>query len=352
MKYIIRISLVLLSLFLLLSCSSDHQLLPDETQQIQFQSGVSPTRGAAVTAIPDGGAFGVLGYCKINGQDGTSDWDIKKVLATPDVFYNKPVRYEAALGLCTYDDLVPWSNEKQDKYTFFAYYPYNAVNAEGVGNPFSLSKQTHQGAPIITYTQPFAGASTTANLDETLCQDVLWSRVENHQSPMGHVPFSFKHLLTSIDVAFNNYNSTADIDVRQVFLRGSYPKTMALNADDATYTTTGNFKGQFTLRQKKFTIAPNAHTGMTLVPLDNQVFFIAEAEGTSNDLDLVLQIKNANEKDNFVTKTFSLRGYDFNPGIRNTVCLNVIGDLCTVSVVQADRWETGIEPDKDDVLFE
>lgn len=258
---------------------------PDATRSVVFGvPGVSVETRAATDGFydrfPDGGSFGVFGYClaqevidgnknKINFSSGSSPWGSKNELCRPRVFNNVEVTYTAAAG-CVYDSPVKWyrdgaaqgqtgiaadeaeggvlSGTDDYLYSFFAYYPY--AGQEASYRPFVFARPASDadaGAPKFSFSMPFESGGATnfsEKLDETKTPDAMFAVDYNHRKTEGQVSFSFSHLLTGLGFRVNNYSQTAesggtgsgagkDLYIYSIRLTGDFYRSVSVDLSNA-----------------------------------------------------------------------------------------------------------------------
>lgn len=270
-KYLLGVAALPL---LLASCSKDELDMdaaqPDAARYITFGAPgftveTDMTRAATdgfLDAFPEGGSFGVLGYCLprspmnnsvIQYQSGSAVWGSKNNNAVPDVLCKRKVTYQN--GTCTYTDPRRWYTDGDAQgqvegaqtgdvmtgtddysYTFFAYYPYDGESA-GTGGPaadsgyepFTFEKPkaeneatvnaaTDMGAPIMSFHMPFTAYSGSGTEESTYntslnpdkVPDPLVAYRPNVTRSDGRVQFAFSHVLTGLGFRVNNYSQTSE----------------------------------------------------------------------------------------------------------------------------------------------
>ncbi len=199
-------------------------------------------------ALPEGGSFGVMGYCVpytlvTSGGNisvsqvkdyfaGASKWENKNSLVIPDVFYKQKVTYEN--GVCRYTPVKPWYTQQQVNnpnirpenfyYSFFAYYPFD-------GNSFTVTPagSTDYGAPKITFTMPFAGGRLTTPLEHGDIPDAMLATQYDYQKVQGSVPFRFYHLLTALRFRINNYDDDRGLTIHSLTFSGQFYRSVTVD---------------------------------------------------------------------------------------------------------------------------
>ena len=199
-------------------------------------------------ALPEGGSFGVMGYCVpytlvTSGGDisvsqekdyfaGTSKWENKNSLVIPDVFYKQKVTYEN--GVCRYTPVKPWYTQQQVNnpnirpenfyYSFFAYYPFD-------GNFFTVApgRASDYGAPKITFTMPFENGSVTTSREHGNIPDAMLATQYDYQKAQGSVPFRFYHLLTALRFRINNYDDKRLLTIHSLTFSGQFYRSVTVD---------------------------------------------------------------------------------------------------------------------------
>lgn len=142
--------------------------------------------------------FSVMGYNweYINQND---VWTTVRAKAKPNVFYNQKITYNSSSNLHSYTPIKSWEGGK--KYAFFGYYP---SQDESAGTIDTISANTWEGTPYVTYTLP----SNPANM-----QDVMTAAVyDTDYKTSREVNMTFKHRLAAVDVQMVNLNNPYDVN--------------------------------------------------------------------------------------------------------------------------------------------
>ncbi len=134
----------------------------------------------ATVDYPVGASFGVLGYYTASGTFNAN----ATTGSLPNLMYNQKV--EKTAGGCVYSPPKYWSAVATDKYTFFAYSPYNSPGV-------TLSASTVKGNPGLTLTMTDK-ASATSDL-------ALAPIVPNITRAANPVQFTFTHVLCRVRFA-------------------------------------------------------------------------------------------------------------------------------------------------------
>ncbi len=187
-----------------LSSCSKNEVFQNEAENNAVSFGLyssNATRATVTdnTSIEDTG-FGVFGYFHDNGA---IDW----ASAKPNFMYDQEVEYSG--GAWTYSPVKYWSNDANDRYSFFGYAPYGntAIVATSANNA--------TGAPVITYTMP---------ADRTTAPDFVAGQVLN-TGEEASVTINMKHQLTRFGFSVNS--NIADDDSTVIVIK-------SINLDGAT----------------------------------------------------------------------------------------------------------------------
>lgn len=355
-RYLITIPL--LSVFALAGCQKTAvSVEPDySAKAITFAApGISyEVRSTALNAFPDGGVFGVYGYClpeDVNGNpDPTSGdviWQTKRVKNSPDVYFNVPVVRNGST--CSYitTGAKTWYQPDDYLYTFFAYYPYGEYST-GYTPVTTISTEDDYAEPSVRFEMPFSGGTIDQRRDHKLIPDVMMAA---QIDVLGYKPvrFTFHHALTALRFRVNNLNDKAGLTIHSITLRGTYYRSIDITLD-------GNYKLNDTDKYKGTHYLIDAATDVT--------------NGSSIDSETLLLICNTapvGDNDYIGSKDIRLViDYTFNgnrtqkeyerpasfapkSGTRYTAMLNFVGDTFVIQVVPEDTWETGCD---DDIKFE
>lgn len=169
---------------------------------MQFSTEVS-TRAQLATNMR-GKDFGVIGF----QYSSTTDWGTAKPTATPMTdFFDQKVSC-GSQGTCTYDvdgtkDGDQYKQWEENKYAFFAYYPYGREGIE-------LSNSSLSNTPYLTYTYPWADRTRVSVYDSTNDYGMydLMTAEDIDCDGSRNVKLDFKHRLFAIEILANNYNET------------------------------------------------------------------------------------------------------------------------------------------------
>lgn len=380
-RQLIRIS----ALAALLAAGCQQEELPGgngySSEAIVFTSPYTTTKSPNMRygSFEKGDKVGVLGYGPAwNGGNNyeESDWNTKKMFATPDVFYNQLLEY-ADGGLWNYNwtgtgnqgGLQPWADNENMKYAFFAYYPYaevtpsdnktNKGEIEGGKGTITLSNQQQTGDPIITYTLPFpAGGKETTDRDWKDVPDLMLSYVIDHTKNNGPVSLNFRHLFCAFEFEVNNYNE-APVTISSLSFNGEYfYRSVSLAGQNQDYEIgTDYYSGQFNIvtandqvqcdaakKDANGNVTPTTKKIIvtnTNDPVD--VLLIPDANGKitqQGKITVRISINNANAKTQELDS-----GISFQPGMRSIFSINIVGNDFIVQMRSDGAWEDGGDSD-------
>lgn len=333
---------------LLPGCNDSLSELTNEERYLSFTPEVTQTKAAMVNAFPENGKFGVIGFLYVrNGSapsSGESAWDTKKVLIKPEPdMYNREVTY--ANKTTSYENPKGWSDNANDKYTFFAYYPFQEG---GNGNGISITDTDNLGSPVLTYQLPYQANQLN---DYRSVPDVMIASKYDHQKKHGTVRFNFNHVLSCVDFAVNNLNTSNQIRLTSLLLEGTiYQKTQVIMEGlQQTPESPIESKFQFIPTGKLDVESTLAHQAVSVGERNkNYLLLIPQAQPTDWQVTVNWDLldKEGNElKDNQGNKrtgTYSQgigKSLTFLPGKKHTFTLNFLGDVCTI-IAQVGDWIT------------
>lgn len=246
---------------------------------IYFNTEVA-SRGTLITELK-GESFGVNAYI----YDDEVDWNTVKVQATPELFYQKEIKWDVN-GYYTYDDKKTWSADSL--YTFFGYYPYG-------NSSLTMSSDTYEGDPYLEYLLPTGD-------DVTQMVDVMTASVyDTDNSQSNYVGLTFKHRLVAMDVQARNFNDPEngeEVHIKITSLKMKFnnmkhngAKLMldaSLKKDSLYVADTTAWKPNYALVGNPITISPTdtstgeaqpvALTGTTYNPKTTLIFLPQEGE--------------------------------------------------------------------------
>lgn len=355
------------------------------------------TEGFIDGKLPGGASFGVLGYClaynpgttTYNANSGTSLWRIKSELCPPSVFYRQEVTMDATGDYATYGNPKRWytdganaelgnvelSNTDEYQYTFFAYYPFEGgftVVPEDAGTA---------GAPVITYSMPYAGDAGDVRDFDTRTPDPMLAVTYNVQRDRRMVDFNFFHITTGLGFQVNNYSQVGetvedegdggvDLVIYSIKLKGTFFRSVTANMAGAaveisydrgdTYTATyvlyDNPDGTVVPWQQdgsegSISLEPEKYVRLLSGDEKNGIF------GPKNDIQVLVDYQLGGNGRN-VERIDRPASFVPSPGTRYTAQLNWVNNAF-VLIMQPDNgdlWEDGEaadeKEDNDDVIFE
>lgn len=254
---------------------------------ISFSTRVD-TRAPMITEL-NGETFGVYGYKFPN----LTNWGTYKAGATPNLFYNLPVECTEE-GVCEYyadsntalegQELKEGKNviegqllwELSQRYSYFAYYPYAALNNETNYKPSQLTDEDNNpiyGTPYIEYTLPIAEESS---VDPDNMLDVMTAKVTDWSPSNGTVVrLEFNHRLFCIELNGHNFNSDDVVisnlsmkisgiryNTAKIYMDGTL-ETQPLSADDGSYININNVTFPMIGANERTTISASADVSLT-----------------------------------------------------------------------------------------
>ena len=398
-------ALCMTALLGLASCSQDEWPGGQESFDggIVFTSPYHLTRSDAMRygTFKGGDQVGVLGFCKAdnNGRDiSASPWDTKKPFCQPDVFYNQMLEYNAADNLWTYDwrgtgsvgGQHPWSENENNTYAFFAYYPYAEVTEsrgtfsglipEESGSTYEhrgtieLSADDATGDPTITYRMPFAntdGSSADTERDWTRVPDLMLAYSIDHVKADGAVKLNFRHLFCAFEFRVNNYNTTP-VNIRGLYVSGEgFYRSVSVTGQESGYTVPDDrsdlYSGRFNIISNRDGDEFTCPAGTEQKDDEGNVIEIVPAtvpitvdENSDDPVDLLF-IPDENGKltangyeSPSVTltvdgiqqnATMNLKEATFRPGVRSIFNINIVGNDIYLQVESDGTWEDGGDSD-------
>ena len=347
-----------------------------------------------------GDKVGVLGYCKASNQGtdySTSPWDTKKPFSTPDVFYNQELTYSGT-GSWDYSwsgtfdgegpvgKLHPWSQNENDTFSFFAYYPYaenGTITIDGINmGEIELSASNHRGDPTITYTMPFSGGNATSQSDWRRIPDFMLAYKTNHKRRDGSVNLNFRHLFCAFEFEINNYNEFPVI-VSDLYVRGGnretqegFYKSVTVVGQESGYSV-GNdvYIGEFQLiggastdgirceaaqwNADKTELTPTTmfvtvdHTAqgepISLLFIPNEYGKITNDNNESVELEVRITAADDSGFDFERVAPMNLETSTFQPGVRSIFSINIIGNDFYIQMRSDGSWE---DEGDSDIVFE
>lgn len=313
---------------------------------------------APIESFSDGDSFGVFGYClswtapndpRPNYASGPKNWDTKKALCTPNLFYNIPVTYNN--GTFDYDPLVKWYDNQDYLYSFFAYYPHNYC--------FKINTtESSFGAPKVTFSMPFdKNDDITEPLDDSKVPDAMATQTIDVSKSVGSVPLNFYHLLTGLNFQINNYNVIEDengqmkpgipVVIHSLKLKGIFYKSINIDFNSGYSYPDDTYTGTYTILDSDLTVE-----GLTSSMAGNKTLLLVSnlnktdiSDGYLGNIGLEIKYSFGGQP---VTKEFS-RPENFLPagGTIYTAQLNFIGEAFVLNFIvdNEQKWEDGGDSD-------
>ena len=374
---------IFIFLFLLAACEKT-DVNPEQTgREIRFAiSDVQvdvESKSGPIDRLPDGSAFGVLGYClaqtapndgTLNESTGSLPWDQKKTLCRPHLFYNQEVSYSG--GVCTYTPVQNWYGPVDYQYSFFAYYPYNdyftIITGENtLGAPkvkFSIPEIATGHTRTVQYiVSKGTGTVTTEQrefnvLDDSKVPDAMVAQSIDVTKAGGTVPLNFLHMLTGLNFQVNNYNVKEDengaqvpgdrVVVHSLVLAGKFYQSIEINFDSNYGYPDETFDGAYMIVDDGANIPINGLESVSKIG-DKTLLLVSnlgDSEGYIGDLTLEITYSFGSSQPK--TQSFS-RPENFMPagGTIYTAQLNFIGDSFVLNFIidNNTQWEDGGDSD-------
>ncbi len=358
------------------------------------------SRSTLKDALSPGDAFGVLGYCvpytvgtnTSSYNSASSRWELKKAQCPPDVFYKQKVTVQSNGCIYNYEgentinNPKYWYRQEHDtnnefnenvtadadnyKYSFIAYYPYEAVNGnyKNGEQPFVIDKPADKataGAPMLTFTMPQQGAGTTTEerenlrlnneLNHSITPDAMLSVLYDHTKNEGNVRFNFRHVLTALGVEINNF-SDFDLTIHSLKLEGTFYKKVAIDFTGSTVSWSmlpDRYSGYYSILKSDLELpAPDAGQGQTVMqspsPIGGEHIMLVSGAGIPFGEDVAIRINYTFGASGPVEKVIYRPG-TFIPqaGVKYITQLNFVGDAFVLQFVvdNSESWEDGSDSD-------
>ncbi len=343
-KFTIRFKWLPIALFIFSGCQQDEPEGNVDRMYIRFTPEEIATKALPKEVFAEGDKIGIIQYLYVieNGQkkDGTSPWSTKKARITPDQdFYNIQGIYNEKERLLDYGTSKAWSTVSEDKYTFFAYYPYS-----GSDKYISISGKEKVGAPFLTYELPYTPNTNTPKKHEfSKVKDVMVASNFNHQKKFGTVSLNFTHILSCIDFKIHNLNTSKSIKLTSLSLSGSFYPKVTVDMETLIQSPTERILSEFPFISKTITFKSTLNTGAVSVgELNKNILFIVPiTKPTDWEVSAEWQLLDENNVVLSYNNKFTGKignGINFLPGKKHTFTLNFLGDVCTIQSNVTD-WE-------------
>ncbi|CVI65776.1 MULTISPECIES: fimbrillin family protein [unclassified Alistipes] len=314
----------------------------------------SRAAGGPLDEFPEGGSFGVLGYCLAQKGDntgldpntGTDSWEAKAPRSTPHLFYKTEVEYNGSA--CYYTGMQQrWYEPRDYLYSFFAYYPYE-------GGYFAVTPETAEGmgAPTLTFSMPFEGGEVETPRTMEEIPDAMVAAAMDATRGDGHVNLRFYHMLVGLNFKANNYNETHGVVIHGLRLAGTFHRSVKIDIDKGQSYPEETFRGTFAFldgSDETDDVKVLAHQSADR--LGDKVLMLV-SNPTANpylgDIEIYLDYTFMGEVH---TNRYIGSVADFFPqaGTIYTVELNFIGDAFVLNFVVDNNqvWEDGGDSDLD-----
>lgn len=233
-KYITIALFIAMGATAFVSCStSDDPIieLPIENAAVLFNTTIEKeeTQTRATTlddAELKNGGFGVLAYYTQN-----SAWSAAASTATPNFMHNQKISWSTANSLWNYSPIKYWSNNTNDKVSFFAYAPFETSPTNGASKGIRLPANTATGTPSIN----FSINSSIANQ-----VDLVYASAKDKNREV--VDFQFKHALSRIGFSAKTAAAySEEIKVTNISVSGKvYPSATFTFSDQSNNGSWGS----------------------------------------------------------------------------------------------------------------
>lgn len=310
-------------------------------------------------------SFGVYGY----NYSSLTNWNTYKAQATPNTFYKQLINCDSN-GACSYtyqpivknnvtetvdpDNFINGQKkwELNQKYAFFAYYPYTAPTSYPSPGALVPSPAEQINVPYIEYTLPIKNGDS---VDPDNLLDIMTSRVLEYSATLGTVVrFVFNHRLFCIELNGNNFNETevkvSDLSMTisgihynktKIYMDNSLPSESELTSESES-TETGTYTATFpliTADQTKIVEPGKGATSLSGLNGEKNVVLIPQ-DSSNGATKLKVEVKF--KKDNADSYTIRSSEFDINfiEGKKYSLTINFIGQK--VLLVEADPlpWDS------------
>lgn len=357
-EYIKYLYLSIIFIVSLMSCQKqtlENDRMYAEGGLISFSSKVE-TKAPIIENLNED-SFGVYGY----NYSSLTNWNTYKTQATPNTFYKQLIECDSN-GACSYtyqpivqngvEETIDPDNfingqkkwELNQKYAFFAYYPYTAPTS--YSGAFVLSPSEQINVPYIEYTLPIENG---ASVDPDNMLDIMTSRVLEYSATLGTVVrFVFNHRLFCIELNGNNFNET-DVAISDLSMTISgihYNKTKIYMDNSLPSESESTNKGTYTATFPLITadqtkIVESGKGATSLSGLNGEKIIVLIPQDSSNGA-TKLKVEVKFKKDNADTYTTRSSEFDINflEGKKYSLTINFVGQK--VLLVEADPlpWDS------------
>ncbi|MEG1615338.1 MAG: fimbrillin family protein [Bacteroidales bacterium] len=349
-RFTIRFKWLPIALLLFSGCQQDDPVESEDQLYIRFMPEDVATKALPKEIFAEGDQVGIIQYLYVVNEQGnvsgTSDWDTKKVQIKPDVdFYNKNGFYKD--GLLDYGKAKAWSEIAEDQYTFFAYYPSTESDKD-----ISISDKNLIGAPFLTYRLPYeVKTDETAKHDFSKVKDLMAASRFNHKKKYGAVKLVFNHLLSCVDFAIHNLNTSNKIRLLSLELSGSFYQEIKVNMETLAFEKSSTSNYVFPILSNSCDFSSTLTGGAESIGKQekNYLFIIPQSMPGDWSVSATWQVLDNQGNPINADKTNAISipvgsKLTFLPGKKHTFTLNFLGDVCTITSQHTD-WET---PDGED----
>lgn len=349
----------------LAACSRTESVLPSAAEDyIRFGlPGMSvdvEAKSALVgDALPDSSRFGVLGYClsqiapddtKLNESSAVRNWDDKKELCRPHLFYDKEVTYNG--GACTYEAPVKWYDDVNSKYTFFAYYPYEQFTIKTTASAL--------GTPTVTFSMPFAGTNINQELEGDVPDAMVAMAKDAVRGTDGMVELEFHHLLVGMNFTVNNYSADTasaegakDLVIHSLKLQGTFNKSLVVRYDEGWEYPGDTYSGTYVLLGDEEGDGVTVEPSVSVENIGGRTLFFVFGESTTGGLGhlgqgmklLIDYTFDGKRTTNYVNDNIPFNSTPVR-GTIYTMQLNFVGDSFVLNMVtDSNQWGDGSNTD-------
>lgn len=315
------------------SCTQDESVKNQSDEAIRFGTYVDrSTKGtvltnddpstAGVTPLKDA-AFGILGYYTID------DWATGGATATPNFMYNEQIVWNSIIeGNWGYAPVKYWSNVDAQKYSFFAYAPYEASPTDGSNKGITLSANNATSAPTID----FAIKALPEDMVDLVCGQMM-----DQTKTTDAITFNLKHQLTRITFdAKTDITADAGKETSATYVIVKDVKFVKNDAAAGAYQSTGLFASGL------YTFATASSNGTNTDHAQDGVWSSLDAQATDYSLNSIL-VEGTGRLGDETT------GYDKSAGVavQNGAAATTLFDANEYLFMLPPNGSTGIADTKD-----
>ena len=312
------------------SCStSDEPIIevPIESVAVQFNTSIEKETQTRATTLDDAAlkseGFGVLAYYTQN-----SAWSAAASTATPNFMHNQKISWSTANSLWNYSPIKYWSNNTNDKVSFFAYAPFETSPTNGASKGIRLPANTATGTPSIN----FSINSSIANQ-----VDLVYASAKDKNREV--VDFQFKHALSRIGFSAKTAAAySEEIKVTNISVSGKvYPSATFTFSDQSNNGSWGSH-------------ATTVNAGITYAPNNIALTTTAQQINAANQYIMIIPQNFAGTNKVTIGTTYTVNGalpgitssedidFNFEQGKAYNITLNISVDKITIDIVVAP-WQ-------------